>query len=105
MLHQPRQRPATILIVDDEPVQLRAIVAELNAVGFDTLIARDGADGLAKALRGNPDLILLDILLAEMADPPGLSELARRVGTNHSKLGREFQSHLGMSTFEYLRST
>ena len=62
MLPQP-QRPATILIVDDEPIQLRAIVAELNALGFETLIARNGAEGLAKAERGRPDLILLDILM------------------------------------------
>lgn len=38
-----------------------------------------------------------------MANPPSLTELARRVGTNQARLGREFQSHLGMSTFEYLR--
>ena len=38
-----------------------------------------------------------------MRDPPSLTDLAHRVGTNQSKLGREFQDHLGMSTFEYLR--
>jgi CheY-like chemotaxis protein/AraC-like DNA-binding protein len=218
MFPETQQSPATILIIDDEPVQLRAIVAELNALGFETLIARDGADGLRKAERGRPDLILLDIqmpgwdgyatcrrlkatpatraipvifltalcdmtqklegfeagcldyitkpfdqrevlarvsahlqqrrlfarmaeqfeppgerratfagskdtvppggadqtglcflyraidiLLDEMANPPSLTELARRVGTNQGKLGREVQSHLGMSTFEYLR--
>jgi transcriptional regulator GlxA family with amidase domain len=27
----------------------------------------------------------------------------RRVGTNHTRLGREFQTHPGMSTVEYLR--
>jgi len=63
MLPQAQQRPATILIVDDEPVQLRAILTELKGLGFETLIARDGADGLAKAERGHPDLILLDILM------------------------------------------
>jgi DNA-binding response OmpR family regulator len=214
----PPQHPATILVIDDEPVVLRAIVAELSALGFQTLIARDGADGLSKAERGRPDLILLDILMpgwdgyetcrrlksspatraipvifltalcetaqklkgfeagcvdyitkpfdhrevlarvsahlqqrqlfarlaeqiepsrqdrathagsngadpgeaadrtdlrllyraidilqGEMADPPGLIELAHRVGTNQTRLGREFQTHLGMSVFEYLR--
>jgi CheY-like chemotaxis protein len=63
MLPEAQQGAATILIVDDEPVQLRAIVAELNALGFETLIARDGADGLRKAKSGRPDLILLDILM------------------------------------------
>jgi transcriptional regulator GlxA family with amidase domain len=45
----------------------------------------------------------IDILHEEMADPPGLTALAHRVGTNQTRLGREFQTHLGMSTFEYLR--
>ncbi len=63
MQQSPPPGPATILIIDDEPVQLRAMVAELNALGFETLIARDGADGLAKAERGRPDLILLDVLM------------------------------------------
>jgi len=218
MSAETQHNSATILIVDDEPVALRAIVAELNALGFETLIARDGADGLRKAERSRPDLILLDILmpgwdgyetcrrlkadpatraipviflsalcdtaeklagfaagcvdyitkpfdhrevlarvsahlqqrhlfarmaeqveparqgratpagdkdaligeavdrtglrlvyraidilLDEMADPPSLTELARRVGTNHARLGRAFQTHLGMSTFDYLR--
>jgi DNA-binding response OmpR family regulator len=218
MAPETQPRSATILIVDDEPVALRAIVAELATLGFETLIARDGVDGLRKAERGRPDLILLDIrmpgwdgyetcrrlkaapatraipviflsalsetaqklqgfeagcvdyitkpfdhrevlarvsvhlhqqhlfarlaeqmepprqqrttlagstgaesaeaadptglrlvyramdiLLDEMADPPGLVELAHRVGTNQARLGREFQVHLGMSTFEYLR--
>jgi DNA-binding response OmpR family regulator len=217
MLPKTQQSPATILIIDDEPVQIRAIVAELNALGFETLIARDGTDGLRKAEQGRPDLILLDIrmpgwdgyetcrrlkaapatraipvifltalcdtaeklqgfeagcvdyitkpfdhrevlarvsahlqqrhlfarmaeqveppgevqatpagrehahprdadqpglrlvyraidiLRDEMADPPSLTALAHRVGTNQARLGREFQTHLGMSTFEYLR--
>ncbi len=45
----------------------------------------------------------IDILRDEMADPPGLTALAHRVGTNQARLGRAFQTHLGMSTFEYLR--
>jgi len=59
---QTRHQPS-ILIIDDEPIQLRAMVAELNVLGFETLIARNGADGLIKAERGRPDLILLDILM------------------------------------------
>jgi transcriptional regulator GlxA family with amidase domain len=45
----------------------------------------------------------MDILLDEMADPPGHVALAHRVGTNQARLAREFQTHLEMSTFEYPR--
>ena len=217
MQRTPEQPPATILIIDDEPIQLRAMVAELAALGFETLIARDGADGLDKAERGRPDLILLDIcmpgwdgyetcrrlkaslptrpipviflsalcetaqklqgfeagcvdyitkpfdhrevlarvsahlqqrrlfaglaervepaedaraavaastraaadieqqadlrfvyraidiMLHAMSEPPTLTDLAHRIGTNQVRLGRAFQIHLGMSPFEYLR--
>jgi transcriptional regulator GlxA family with amidase domain len=42
-------------------------------------------------------------LSRELADPRSLIALAHRVGTNQTRLGRAFQAHLGMSTFEYLR--
>jgi len=45
----------------------------------------------------------ISTLLNKMADPPGLIELAHRIGTNQARLGREFQTHLGMSPSEYLR--
>ncbi|MCF7983801.1 MAG: AraC family transcriptional regulator [Thiohalocapsa sp.] len=45
----------------------------------------------------------IDILREEMADPPGLSELAHRVGTNHARPARAFQTHLGMTAYDYLR--
>ena len=223
--------PPTILVIDDQPNNLKVIVHDLNAMGFETLIALDGEDGLDKARRQRPELILLDvmmpgwdgfqtcrrlkataetkdipvlflsarsdigdklrgfeaggldyitkpfdprevlarisshlrtahlcqrmtalvaangdhsgdpisdqtgaspasrpaqapfagqlspiderglrlvyqardILLAELRNPPDLATLTRRVGTNHSKLTREFQRHLGMSVFAYLR--
>jgi len=38
-----------------------------------------------------------------MADRTRLTELARGVGTNDARLGRAFQTHLGVGTFEYRR--
>ena len=193
----------TILIIDDQPNNLDVIVNDLNAMGFETLVALNGEDGLDQALRQQPDLILLDvmmpgwdgfrtcreikatpairdipvlflsalddthskltgfeiggvdyitkpfeprevlarvsshlrtarllrqlsppttdanttamnrglqlvyqardILLSDLRDPPDLSTLTRQVGTNHNKLTREFQQHLGMSVYTYLR--
>lgn len=44
-----------------------------------------------------------DTLLADLADPPGLDALAHGCGTNRTRLGQLFQTHLGMSVFGYLR--
>lgn len=55
-----------ILIVDDEPDLLMAIKIRLTAVGYDVIMAKDGAEGLEKARKENPDLIILDLMLPKI---------------------------------------
>jgi DNA-binding response OmpR family regulator len=45
----------------------------------------------------------MEILRAEMADPPSLLELARRSGTNERILTELFRRHHGMPVFAWLR--
>lgn len=51
----------TILIIDDNPDNLRIAVDLLTAYSFDIRTARDGRIGLRRARNGDPDLILLDV--------------------------------------------
>ena len=53
----------TLLIVDDDPNNLRVIVKYLETVGFQIVISRDGETGLKIAETVQPDLILLDVLM------------------------------------------
>lgn len=53
-------------IVEDEESMLRPMTDVLTAEGFNVLQARDGEEGLKKALDEKPDLILLDILMPRM---------------------------------------
>lgn len=64
-----------ILIIEDEGKIARFVELELKYEGYEVDIAEDGRSGLEKALHGNADLILLDIML------PGLSgiEVCRRI--------------------------
>ena len=55
----------TVLIVDDEPTNLR-ILRETLVSDHTVLIANNGNDGLNIAASKNPDLILLDIIMPEM---------------------------------------
>lgn len=56
----------TILVVDDDP-QIRDVLSmALERAGFDAVLARDGAEGLAQARAINPSLAVLDIGLPEM---------------------------------------
>ncbi len=58
--------PAHILIVDDDPNIREVISFAVEAAGFLTTFATDGADGLARAQTGSFDLVILDIGLPEM---------------------------------------
>jgi PAS domain S-box-containing protein len=56
-------RPATILVVDDTPTNLRVVVECLEGLGHTVVIAQDGEEGLQRAAFVQPDLILLDVLM------------------------------------------
>ncbi|MGW4729827.1 response regulator transcription factor [Streptomyces shenzhenensis] len=64
-----------ILIVDDEPRIRMTVRGYLEADGFEVLEAGDGPSGLAAAVREQPDLVVLDVML------PGLDgfEVLRRI--------------------------
>jgi DNA-binding NtrC family response regulator len=55
--------PATVLIVDDEPLNRDLLEQELQEAGYRTLSAADGAQALERAANERPDLILLDALM------------------------------------------
>jgi formate hydrogenlyase transcriptional activator len=55
---------ATVLIVDDEPLNVDLLEQELGAAGYKTLAAASGEEALALAAKAQPDLILLDVMMA-----------------------------------------
>ncbi len=56
----------TVLLIDDDPVQLAVMQGLLRPLGFTIYAAASGADGIDLALRCNPDLVLLDIQMRGM---------------------------------------
>jgi len=55
-----------ILIVDDDPLNLKLLKAHLVAKGYRVITALHGEDALFKAEAEQPDLILLDIMMPGM---------------------------------------
>ena len=55
--------PATVLIVDDQPLNIDLLEQELAAAGYRTLAERGGEAALARAAAAAPDLILLDVMM------------------------------------------
>lgn len=52
-----------ILIVEDEPGLVISLTDRLTAEGFDVEVADDGDTGFEKALAGDYDLLILDVML------------------------------------------
>ncbi len=55
--------PMRVLVVDDEESARRAVAQGLRAFGWEILEAGDGLSGLEAAIRGTPDVVLLDLRL------------------------------------------
>ena len=55
-----------ILIVEDEKNHLNVLNNLLQSIGFRTLEATDGVEGLKLATENNPDIILLDLAMPNM---------------------------------------
>ena len=64
---RPQQPPpATILVVDDSPVNLQVLARTLHGTGHRILAARDGRAALDIVRRARPDLVLLDVMMPDM---------------------------------------
>jgi DNA-binding response OmpR family regulator len=70
--------PCRILIVEDEPEIAEMLALNLEAAGFQTECARDGALGLAAQERQPADLIVLDLMLPKVGGMEVLHILRRR---------------------------
>ncbi|MCD8483184.1 MAG: hybrid sensor histidine kinase/response regulator [Verrucomicrobia bacterium] len=58
--------PATILVVDDQPINIRIVRARLERAGMKVLSAENGMDAIEIAETAAPDVILLDVMMPEL---------------------------------------
>ncbi len=56
-----------ILVVDDSPTERHVMKALLVSNGYEVITAESGEEGIAKAKRELPDLVLMDVVM------PGLN--------------------------------
>jgi two-component system, response regulator PdtaR len=65
-----------VLIVEDEFLISLAISQQLGNLGYEVVgVARDGEEGIAKALELRPDIVLMDIGLPEMDGIAALKQI------------------------------
>jgi len=56
----------TVLIIEDNPTMARALDDNFSAKGFRVKTALDGEKGMVEALKGDSNLIILDIMLPKV---------------------------------------
>ena len=66
-----------VLVVDDDEEIVESVQLALQERGYEVLIAHDGAEGLVRAERDEPDLILLDIVLPKRSGFTVLDHIRR----------------------------
>ncbi len=66
-----------VLVIDDEDSARRAVALGLRATGVEVVEAADGPTGLARALAGGVDLVVLDLRLPGMEGETVLATLRR----------------------------
>ena len=49
-----------ILIIDDDPLNIKLVKSRLEASNYEVVTAMDGEEGLQKVNQDKPDLIILD---------------------------------------------
>lgn len=52
-----------ILVVDDSPTELRVVTGHLQKRGYTVVTASDGEDAFEKAVREQPRLVVLDVVM------------------------------------------
>ena len=72
-----KKKDIKILLVDDEPDILEIVAYNLSAEGYEVFTAKNGAEGVAKAKKKKPHLIILDVMMPEM-DGIEACEIIRR---------------------------
>ncbi|MEB3884206.1 response regulator [Lyngbya sp. CCY1209] len=77
-MNSKHEGQTTLLIVDDNPTNIKVLFEFLRKVGFRVLVAKDGGDALNKLQSAVPDLILLDVMM------PGIDgfETCRQIKAN-----------------------
>ena len=102
------KRAAKILIVDDEPDILLLLRIDLEAEGYETLLAADGETAIKRIVDERPDIVLLDVMmpvvdgwgvlreLAEMGSPTRVVVLSAKAS------GSDMVRALEMGALEYV---
>ena len=70
-----------ILLVEDNPATMEVMQQELEVLGYDVAIAKDGAEAVEMAGSELPDLIIMDMLMPKMDGSEATSRIRKNPKT------------------------
>ena len=73
----------TVLVVDDSPTERHVLVELLSRNGYQVITAENGEEGIEKARRELPDLILMDVVMPGLNGYQATRTLTRDDATKH----------------------
>jgi len=56
----------TVLVVEDNPIEREGVAAVLRQEGYDAVVASNGKEALERLNLAPPDVMLLDMMMAEL---------------------------------------
>jgi CheY-like chemotaxis protein len=86
---QPQQqenKKYKILVVEDDVFMVDLLTHELNNAGLDTVVARNGKEGVDKYQESKPDLVLSDLLLPDQKGFDVIRQIRRTPGGPEAKV-------------------
>jgi DNA-binding response OmpR family regulator len=74
---------AKVLVIEDEPENQLVIRMILETEGFEVVLVEDGHQGFEAARAGQPDLILLDVMMPDINGFDVFNQLRHSPETQH----------------------
>ena len=89
-----------VLMIEDDPVLQKMYINRLKEDGYEVDLAIDGAEGLHKALKTAPDIVLLDLVLPKVDGFHILAEMRKNPKTQKTPV--IIMSNQGQAEFTYI---
>ncbi len=77
------EKKAKILIVDDQPSEVKMVKMALEGANYEVIYAYNGKVGIEKAREEKPDLIILDVMMPEKDGFIACGELKKGAETSN----------------------